>query len=96
MFFTFVPFKNVTEMKYIIYELIEHDLLTEIKERGYYESKTHRSVLEVLDVPNVESTHSSLNSATSEVFKHKELLKHKKLTILQVFDINWEGEITVN
>ncbi len=75
-------------MVYIIYELKKSDLLSKTN----YNEVT-QMVLEELDITGVESEHSSMESAISEIRQNPGKLKWKKLTILPILKVNWEGEI---
>jgi hypothetical protein len=60
---------------------------------GYYVKELVRNVLEELDEPMISSQHDSYDLAMQEIVKHKDKLKFKSLTILQIISVNYEGEI---
>lgn len=78
-------------MKYTIYELIQPSHLKEVENEGYYINTIHRDVLQKLDVHDIESEHDTMESAANEIRKHSDKLKHKTLTVLPIFTIDWEG-----
>lgn len=80
-------------MKYIIYKMVQPSQLREIDTENYHPRTIYRNVLEELDVSGVEEEHNSMESAIFEINQKKEKLKHLTLTILPVFNINYEGEI---
>lgn len=81
-------------MKYVIYKMINPSHLKEVEQEGYGYTKTiYRSVLEKLDIPHVEETHTSIESAMAEITAKKNELKHLTLTIIPVIEITWDGEI---
>lgn len=82
-------------MKYVIYEMVQPSQLKEVEQDGYYTKVIYRSVLQILDIPGVEEEHSSMESAISEINTNSKLLKNLNLTILPVFSISWEGEVSV-
>jgi hypothetical protein len=73
--------------------MVKPSHLKEIEQDGYYPRAIYRSVLEDLNVSGVEEEHNSMESAIFEINQKKEKLKHLTLTILPVFNINYEGEI---
>ena len=75
-------------MKYAIYEIEDN---VEIVPDGYHWSSKHRYTL--LELESIETKHDSLESALSEIERNKDLLKSKKLTIIPVIDISWDGEM---
>ena len=77
-------------MKYIIYEM---DSNVENVPDGYHWSQKYRYTLLRLDISSIEDKHDSLESALSEIERNKDLLKFKKLTIIPVIDISWNGEM---
>lgn len=79
-------------MKYIIYEIVP-SVLSGTEPDGYYTKQVDRNILVELDVFHITSRHSSFEDAESEIRSNKTFLKFKRLTILPVFDIGWDGEI---
>jgi hypothetical protein len=81
-------------MKYIIYELIVIDHLHGSKNEGYGRTSTiDRLVLEEVDEIGVESKHPTAESAMAEISLNKDKLKMRKLTVMPIISINWDGEI---
>lgn len=81
-------------MEYIIYELVVIDHLHGSKDTGYGRTSTiDRLVLEEVDVIGVESKHSTSESAMAEIALKKDKLKGRKLTVMPIISINWDGEI---
>ena len=74
--------------------MIQPSFLKEVERDGYDLKTTYRDVLQELDVRGVEAEHSTMESAVAEILDKKELLKSLKLTILPVFNIHWDGEIS--
>ena len=75
-------------MRYIIYELTKS-----IEPRVEYKDYLYTEVLERLDAFPIEEEHLTMESAIETIEKNKERLKHKRLTILPIYNIDWEGEI---
>ncbi len=82
-------------MKYVIYEMVQPSQLKDVEQGGYYPRVIYRSVLQVLDVDGVEEDHPTMESAISEINTKSKLLKNLNLTVLPVFSISWEGEVSV-
>lgn len=80
-------------MKYIIYEMVQPSHLKEIEHEGYHTKTIYRDVLQKLDVYGVEEEHQTMESAIDEINNKRLLLKHLKLTVIQVFTISWDGEV---
>jgi hypothetical protein len=53
----------------------------------------NRSVLEELNIPEVESNHDNFESAIAEIYLKKDKLKNLQLTVIPIITINWDGEI---
>lgn len=84
------------KMKYKIYELVEPDILSKTEPDGYDIKTTNKTVLQELDWGfgnNLGGTYSSLESAKEEITDNLSDLKGKKLTILPILDIDWEGNL---
>jgi len=79
-------------MQYIIYEIVP-SVLSGIEPDGWYNKQIDRNVLIELDEREIVSRHQSFDAAESEIRRNTHLLKFKKLTVLPVFDISWDGEI---
>lgn len=81
-------------MKYVIYELIVIDHLHGSKNEGYGRASIiDRLVLEEVDEIGVESKHSTSESAMAEIVSKNNKLKGRKLTVMPIISINWDGEI---
>lgn len=81
-------------MKWVIYQMVTPNSLKEISHYNYSQQVIYREVLEKLDVSGVEENHRSMESAIIEIKIKKDKLKHLKLTILPIFEINYEGNIS--
>lgn len=79
-------------MKYIIYELVSSKE-PRIEYRNYSTEVIYSEVLEKLDLTLIEEEHLTMESAIKTIEENKERLKLKKLTILPIYEINWEGNI---
>lgn len=80
-------------MKYIIYKLLQPQVLKEINTDDWHPKTIERTVLERLNIYDVEEEHATLESALAEINNKKESLKHLTLTVIPVISINWNGEI---
>lgn len=80
-------------MKYIIYEIVQPSHLKEIDNDDYFPKIVNRSVLQKLDVYDVEKEHSSMESAMLEIENKKKLLKNLTLTVIPVISISYDGQI---
>lgn len=79
-------------MKYIIYE-VQPSILSGTEIDGYYNKQVNRNILIELDEHGINSRHQTFDSAESEIRCNAQLLKFKTLTILPIFDIDWDGVI---
>lgn len=77
------------ETKYVIYELVQSELLKTVEPDGYYSKTTYREVLE--KISNINSRfndeHKTMESAIEYINEIKKKLQYKRLTILPVIDI---------
>lgn len=80
-------------MKYVIYELINPEILSKVEFEGYQATKTELSVLKKLSVYGIQTEHRSFKHAAEEIKENTDKLKHLSLTILPVFNIMWDGEV---
>jgi hypothetical protein len=78
-------------MKYVIYEMVQLDFLQKTEPDGYYMKTRRREVLEILDESGVYSDHNTYEEAMKEISDNSGKLSSKKLTILPVIDIGWDG-----
>lgn len=80
-------------MKYIIYEL-RKSIEPRVEYKNYSTVLIYSEVLEKLDISSIEEEHLTMESAIETIEKNKEKLKYKKLTILPIYEIDWQGEIS--
>ncbi len=73
--------------------MVSPGFLTTTEPDGYYTKTIIREVVLELDEHGVESQHSSFEKAMEEITSKSDKLKNRKLTILPVMDINYEGKI---
>jgi hypothetical protein len=58
-----------------------------------YKIVTYRDVLEELDKPGINTTHSTMEDAINEIMVNRKDLKFFKLTVLPVIEFDWSGEV---
>lgn len=80
-------------MKYIIYELVDPEVLRYIDNEGYHPISCRRTVLEKLDVHGVNEIHDSIEAAFAEIEANSDKLKYKELTVLPRIYIDYSGTI---
>jgi len=80
-------------MKYVIYELVEPDMIKRIDDSGYHLRMVNRTVLEQLDVSGVNEFHDSFEAALAEIEANSDKLKYKELTIIPRIYIDYSGTI---
>lgn len=79
-------------MQYVIYQIKSIDLPSN-EPVSCRTKETDQNVLVEIDVPQIKSRHIMYGLAVHEIEKQRALLKFKKLTVLPIFDIGWDGEI---
>ena len=84
-------------MKYKIYELEENDILQKVVAKGYNIDTINKNVLIELSIPysndNYRNLFDSFENAQNYIIKNSKELINKKLIILQIFDIDYNGEV---
>lgn len=80
-------------MKYVIYEMTKPDVLSRSEQDGYYVKTINPITLEEIVDFNIKTEHHSIDSAISEIHKHKDSLKSKYLTVLPVIKVDYDGNI---
>jgi hypothetical protein len=84
-------------MKYKIYELEENDILQKVVAKGYNIDTINKNVLIELSIQysndNYRNLFDSFENAQNYIIKNSKELINKKLIILQIFDIDYNGEV---
>lgn len=73
--------------------MVRLDFLQKTEPDGYYFRTKKPDTLEILDESGVYSDHNTFEEAMKEISDNSKKLSGKKLTILPVIDIGWDGEM---
>lgn len=74
--------------------MISPDIFVRKEMVDHYLETFYQYVLEEIKVNGVKSRHEFVDSALSEIKLHGKELSNRKLTILPVIDIDYEGKIS--
>jgi hypothetical protein len=80
-------------MKYIIYEMVTSNALTKLENSDMYDKKDMIVLTPIEWAFDISREHPTYESAQADIEKYAEKLKYKTLTILPVFDIDYNGKI---
>ena len=80
-------------MKYVIHEMTEPNVLSRTEPDGYYVKTINPITLEEIADFNIKTEHDSMDSAISEIHRHKNRLKSKYLTVIPVIKVDYDGNI---
>ena len=82
-------------MKYKIYKIVSPSLLRRFDDGNYFHSIVNRYVLEEVDITGVTDEHPTFDSAVKELEEKAKLfrMEGKKLTILPIIEIDYQGNI---